>query len=207
MTKTWRGVTLAAALPVLAAAAAAPAAAQEALGEGMTIYMQMGGNPGDGATCRAPMARAPRPSVRRPDLVEQYSGWLPEQMLNHFREALAADPDCIVIMGHPGSGRVRRPGRRGGGARHHRHQRQRAADRAVREVPGGRLRLRRRRAVRGRLADRQEDGRGRQAEGGRQGAGVWPARRGRARPERPQPEARRSRTPASRSTTSRSAPR
>ena len=31
-------------------------------------------------------------------------GWLPEQMLNHFREALAADPDCIVIMGHPGSG-------------------------------------------------------------------------------------------------------
>jgi simple sugar transport system substrate-binding protein len=25
-------------------------------------------------------------------------------MLNHFREALAADPDCIVIMGHPGSG-------------------------------------------------------------------------------------------------------
>ena len=35
---------------LLAAAAAAPAAAQEALGEGMTIYMQMGGNPGDGAT-------------------------------------------------------------------------------------------------------------------------------------------------------------
>jgi len=25
-------------------------------------------------------------------------------MLNHFREALAADPDCIVIMGHPGAG-------------------------------------------------------------------------------------------------------
>jgi hypothetical protein len=31
MTRTWRGVTLAAALPVLAAAAGAPAAAQEAL--------------------------------------------------------------------------------------------------------------------------------------------------------------------------------
>ena len=61
MTKTWRGVTLAAALPVLAAAAA-PAAAQEAqLGEGMTIYMQMGGNPAMARPCRAPTARAPRP--------------------------------------------------------------------------------------------------------------------------------------------------
>ena len=29
------------------------------------------------------------------NLVEQYSGWLPEQMLNHFREALAADPDHV----------------------------------------------------------------------------------------------------------------
>jgi simple sugar transport system substrate-binding protein len=105
MTKTWRGVTLAAALPVLAVAAAAPAVAQEALGEGMTIYMQMGGNPGDGATLpRTNGARAAAQAFGVPDLVEQYSAWLPEQMLNHFREALAADPDCIVIMGHPGSG-------------------------------------------------------------------------------------------------------
>jgi simple sugar transport system substrate-binding protein len=103
MTKVWRGV--AAALPMLAVAAAAPAAAQEALGEGMTIYMQMGGNPGDGATLpRTNGARAAAEAFGVPDLVEQYSGWLPEQMLNHFREALAADPDCIVIMGHPGSG-------------------------------------------------------------------------------------------------------
>ncbi len=50
------------------------------------------------------MARAPRRPRSGSNLVEQYSGWLPEQMLNHFREALAADPDCIVIMGHPGSG-------------------------------------------------------------------------------------------------------
>jgi simple sugar transport system substrate-binding protein len=105
MTKTWRGVTLAAALPVLTAVVADPAPAQEALGEGMTIYMQMGGNPGDGATLpRTNGARAAAEAFGVPDLVEQYSGWLPEQMLNHFREALAADPDCIVIMGHPGSG-------------------------------------------------------------------------------------------------------
>jgi simple sugar transport system substrate-binding protein len=105
MTKTWRGATLAAAVPVLAAAAA-PAMAQEApLGEGMTIYMQMGGNPGDGATLpRTNGARAAAQAFGVPNLVEQYSAWLPEQMLNHFREALAADPGCIVIMGHPGSG-------------------------------------------------------------------------------------------------------
>ena len=30
--------------------AGGPVAAQEPLGAGMTIYMQMGGNPGDGAT-------------------------------------------------------------------------------------------------------------------------------------------------------------
>jgi simple sugar transport system substrate-binding protein len=84
--------------------AGAPLAAQEPLGAGMTIYMQMGGNPGDGATLpRTNGARAAAAAFGVDNLVEQYSGWLPEQMLNHFREALAADPDCIVIMGHPGS--------------------------------------------------------------------------------------------------------
>lgn len=105
MRKTWRGVILAAALPLLAAAVAGPAQAQEALGEGMTIYMQMGGNPGDGATLpRTNGARAAAAAFGVAELIEQYSGWLPEQMLNQFREAQAADPDCIVIMGHPGSG-------------------------------------------------------------------------------------------------------
>src|SRR5688500_148140 len=103
MRKTWRSLAAAFLLLAVAAAsallaAAAPAVAQEALGEGMTIYMQMGGNPGDGATLpRTNGARAAAQALGVTDLVEQYSGWLPEQMLNHFREALAADPDCIVI--------------------------------------------------------------------------------------------------------------
>jgi simple sugar transport system substrate-binding protein len=105
MVGIWRTVTLAAALPLMMAAAVVPGQAQEALGDGMTIYMQMGGNPGDGSTLpRTNGARAAAQAFGVADLVEQYSGWLPEQMLNHFREALAADPDCIVIMGHPGSG-------------------------------------------------------------------------------------------------------
>ncbi len=104
MIGTRRLLTLAAALPLLALASALPAAAEDALGAGMTIYMQMGGNPGDGATLpRTNGARAAAKALGVGSLVEQYSGWQPEQMLNHFREALAADPSCIVIMGHPGA--------------------------------------------------------------------------------------------------------
>jgi simple sugar transport system substrate-binding protein len=63
MIETWRGATL---------AAAAPAAAQEALGARMTIYMQMGGNPGDRATLpRTNGARAAPQASGVPDLVEQ----------------------------------------------------------------------------------------------------------------------------------------
>ncbi len=104
MMTDWRAVSLAAALPLMALALAAPAAAEDDLGAGMTIYMQMGGNPGDGATLpRTNGARAAAKALGA-KLIEQYSGWQPETMLNHFREALAADPACIVIMGHPGSG-------------------------------------------------------------------------------------------------------
>jgi len=37
-------------------------------------------------------------------LIEQYSGWQPEKMIAQFKEAVAAHPDGIVIMGHPGEG-------------------------------------------------------------------------------------------------------
>ncbi len=79
-----------------------PASAQDLLGEGMTIYGQMGGNPGDGATL--PRTTGAQDAARHlgASLVEQYSGWLPDVMIQHFREAMAASPDCIIIMGHPG---------------------------------------------------------------------------------------------------------
>jgi len=32
----------------------------------------------------------------------QYSGWQPDVMIAQFKEALAAQPDGITIMGHPG---------------------------------------------------------------------------------------------------------
>ena len=37
------------------------------------------------------------------DLKPQFSGWAPEKMIEQFKEALAARPNCIAIMGHPGS--------------------------------------------------------------------------------------------------------
>ena len=93
-------------LAVLASAltfGAGPALAQNMLGDGMTVYVQMGGNPGGPATL--PRANGAKDAARHlgAELIEQYSGWLPDVMVQQFREAVAADPDCIVIMGHPGN--------------------------------------------------------------------------------------------------------
>ena len=74
----------------------------EKLGEGMVMYFQMGGTAGGGATLpRTNGARAAAEALGV-ELREQYSAWQPETMLNQFREAVAANPDCIEIMGHPG---------------------------------------------------------------------------------------------------------
>ena len=78
--------------------------AAEAPGAGVTIYMQMGGNAGDGSTlARTNGAEAAAHALGVDKLNEQYSGWAPETMVSQFRQALAAHPSCIVIMGHPGA--------------------------------------------------------------------------------------------------------
>jgi len=75
-----------------------PVAAQDEI----VVYMQMGGHQGDGTTlARTNGARAAAEALGI-TLIEQYSGWDMQTMINHFNEALAADPDGIVIMGHPG---------------------------------------------------------------------------------------------------------
>src|SRR3712207_317909 len=88
-----------------ALAAVAPAAfAADPPGKGVTIYMQMGGNPGDGATlARQTGAAAAAEALGVTSLNEQFSAWAPETMIEQFRQAMAANPTCIVIMGHPGS--------------------------------------------------------------------------------------------------------
>ena len=96
-------IAVSGALALLALAPAVPAHAEDKLGAGITMYFQMGGNAGDGATLpRTNGARAAAAALGV-NLKEQYSGWQPETMLKQFREALAASPGCIEIMGHPGN--------------------------------------------------------------------------------------------------------
>src|SRR5262245_6098564 len=83
---------------------AAPVAlAQEAVDSGMTIYFQMGGNPGDTATLARELGARDAARVLKVDLIEQHSGWDPTKMVVQANEALAAQPDAIVVMGHAGT--------------------------------------------------------------------------------------------------------
>ena len=87
---------------------AGAASAQDAPpGEGLVMYMQMGGNPGDGATLARQTGAAEAAKALGVDLNEQFSAWAPETMINQFKEAVAAQPGCIAIMGHPGSAAFR----------------------------------------------------------------------------------------------------
>ncbi|MBI5930801.1 MAG: substrate-binding domain-containing protein [Chloroflexi bacterium] len=68
----------------------------------LVVYMQMGGTEGDPSTlARTNGARAAAEAYGI-ELVEQYSGWDPQAMIDQFNQAMAAEPDGIVIMGHPG---------------------------------------------------------------------------------------------------------
>jgi simple sugar transport system substrate-binding protein len=68
----------------------------------LVVYMQMGGTQGDAST----LARTNGAEAAAKDLniklIEQYSGWDPNKMIDQFKQAMAANPDGIVIMGHPG---------------------------------------------------------------------------------------------------------
>ena len=88
------------ALALGAAFAGQPVSAQD--GDRLVVYMQMGGTQGDGTTlARSNGARAAAEHLGI-ELHEQYASWDQQTMIDQFNEALAADPDGIVIMGHPG---------------------------------------------------------------------------------------------------------
>lgn len=99
-----RALLLATAAATALAAGPTLAADVPVPGKGVTIYMQMGGNAGDGATlARQTGAAAAAKALGVDALNEQFSGWAPEKMIEQFKQALAAKPSCIAIMGHPGS--------------------------------------------------------------------------------------------------------
>ena len=80
------------------------ARAAEAPGAGLTIYMQMGGNAGDASTLARQTGADAAAKALGAQLNAQFAAWAPETMIQQFKQALAAKPSCIVVMGHPGSG-------------------------------------------------------------------------------------------------------
>ncbi len=89
----------------LSALVALPGAAlaAEAVDSGMTVYFQMGGNPGDTATLARELGARDAARVLKVNLIEQHAGWDPQKMLVQASEAIAAQPDAMVVMGHPGT--------------------------------------------------------------------------------------------------------
>jgi simple sugar transport system substrate-binding protein len=94
-------IAISAVLAVAGTAHAAPSS--DKLGAGLTMYFQMGGSPGDGSTLPREIGAKAAAKAFGIKLIEQYSNWQPETMVTQFRQALAAKPDCIEIMGHPGN--------------------------------------------------------------------------------------------------------
>jgi simple sugar transport system substrate-binding protein len=71
-------------------------------GQEIVVYMQMGGNQGDPSTLARTNGAKAAAKALGIKLIEQYSGWDSQKMIDQFKEAIAAKPDGIVIMGHPG---------------------------------------------------------------------------------------------------------
>ncbi|MGH1483939.1 MAG: substrate-binding domain-containing protein [Geminicoccales bacterium] len=108
MNKTVKAILATTAILAGAASPVGTVSAQDAApGEGLVMYMQMGGNPGDGATLARQTGAAEAAKALGVQLNEQFSAWAPETMINQFKEAVAAQPNCIAIMGHPGSAAFR----------------------------------------------------------------------------------------------------
>jgi simple sugar transport system substrate-binding protein len=82
--------------------AEAPAEEPAETGEQLVVYMQMGGQQGDPSTLARTNGAKAAAEALGIKLIEQYSGWDSQLMIDQFKEAIAANPDGIVIMGHPG---------------------------------------------------------------------------------------------------------
>ena len=89
-------------LLIFAALSAAPAAAQEE--DPVVIYFFPGGSPG-GTFATVVYNGARKAEEILGDRVEmhyRWSEWSPQMMVSQFQQAVAANPDGIAIMGHPG---------------------------------------------------------------------------------------------------------
>jgi len=82
--------------------ATGPVQSAHAQGAQLVVYMQMGGTQGDPSTLARTNGAEAAAKALNIKLVEQYSGWDPQKMIDQLKQAIAAKPDGIAIMGHPG---------------------------------------------------------------------------------------------------------
>lgn len=98
------GVTAMAAAGLLALGPLSQAqASTQKLGQGLTMYFQMGGMPGGASTLPRELGAKAAAKALGVKIISQFSDWQPQTMISQFRQATAASPDCIEIMGHPGA--------------------------------------------------------------------------------------------------------
>ena len=75
-----------------------------ALADAVVVYFFPGGNPGGTYAARVYNGAALAAEILgdRVEMHYLWSDWNPQKMVSQFQEALAANPDGIAIMGHPG---------------------------------------------------------------------------------------------------------
>ncbi len=70
--------------------------------KGMTVYAQMGGKAGDPTNLAREAGARSAAALLGVNLIEQNGGWDPQVMLQQAKDALAARPDGIIIIGNQG---------------------------------------------------------------------------------------------------------
>src|SRR5262245_13332121 len=71
-------------------------------GAKLVMYMMMGGDAGAPSVLARTNGAKAASAALGIELHEQYASWDQQKMIAAFKEAIAAKPDCIEIMGHPG---------------------------------------------------------------------------------------------------------
>lgn len=89
-------------LGMLAATAAFAADKMEQTGKGLTIYFDVGGAVGEPYATVVQNGAAQAAADLGCEVKFVYSDWDPQVMVENFKKSLAAKPDGIVVMGHPG---------------------------------------------------------------------------------------------------------
>jgi len=97
-----RTLTVLVVLGMVLASVAWAGGTKETGGKQVVVYMQMGGTAGDASTLARTNGARAAAAANGVKLIEQYSKWDQQTMIDQFKQAMAAKPDGIVIMGHPG---------------------------------------------------------------------------------------------------------